>query len=109
MNPVFEVAEEDSEEEEAEVGVVSEAVVEIVIIGTIVKAVNPVFEVVEATLGAKTVVAEWSSVGSTQIKFGKWPTLLPLLLWKHLEGKLLYDYLKNSRPENLNKCRQKNS
>ena len=50
MNPVFEVAAEDSEAEEvAEVGVVSEAVVEIVIIGTIVKAANPVFEVVEAT------------------------------------------------------------
>ena len=95
---MFEVAAEDSEAEEvAEVGVVSEAVVEIVIIGTIVKAANPVFEVVEVPLGANTVVAEWSSVGSTRIKLGRWPTLPPLLLWKHLEGKLLHDYFKHSR------------
>ena len=66
VNPVFEAAEE--------------AVVVVVIIGMIEKAVNPMFEVVAL------VMAEWLNVAEVVLQ--AWPNLLLPFIRKQLDGRL---------------------
>ena len=68
VNPVFEAAEE--------------AVVVVVIIGMIEKAVNPMFEVVAL------VMAEWLNVAEVEAVLQAWPNLLLPFIRKQLDGML---------------------
>ena len=68
VNPVFEAAEE--------------AVVVVVIIDMIEKAVNPMFEVVAL------VMAKWLNVAEVEAVLQAWPNLLLPFIRKQLDGRL---------------------